>query len=78
MSRTLIISDELYARLETEARSCGHETVEHLLSVSHAVTNGEEDRGKIVEQIDRLRQRLHARFGKMPDSVNLIREDRAR
>ena len=32
MSRTLTISDELYARLESEARSRGLTTVEELLN----------------------------------------------
>lgn len=78
MSRTLTISDELYARLETEAHSRGLTTVEELLDqmqITEAELSGRDD---VVREIDHLRERLFARYGQMPDSVNLLREDRAR
>lgn len=35
-------------------------------------------RNDTVRKIDELHQRLLARYGQMPDSVDLLREDRAR
>lgn len=78
MSRTLTISDELYARLQAEARSHGLKTVEELLDriqIPEAELSRRED---VVREIDHLRERLFARYGQMPDSVDLLREDRAR
>lgn len=78
MSRTLTISDELYARLEAEARSHGLKSVEEYLDqiqIPEAELSRRED---IVREIDHLRERLLARYGQMPDSVDLLRKDRAR
>ena len=78
MSRTLTISDKLYERLEAEAVARGFENVEQLLE-EHA-SNGSDfpQRRAVVDDIDQLRNRLFATYGEMPDSTNLIHEDRAR
>ncbi len=78
MSRTLTISDKLYQRLEAEAVARGFENVEQLLE-EHA-SNGSDysQRRAVVDNIDRLRNRLGAKYGEMPDSTNLIRDDRGR
>ncbi len=78
MSRTLTISDKLYQRLEAEAVARGFENVEQLLE-EHA-SNGSDysQRRAVVDNIDRLRNRLAAKYGEMPDSTNLIRDDRGR
>jgi hypothetical protein len=78
MSRTLTISDELYARLESEARKRGVETIEELLDLLQLLETDLAPRENVVRQIDLLRDRLFARYGEMPDSVELLREDRAR
>jgi hypothetical protein len=78
MGRTLTISDELYARLESEARNRGFKTVEDLLDRMQIDEAGLARRNDVVREIDHLRERLFARYGKMPDSVDLLREDRAR
>jgi hypothetical protein len=78
MSRTLTISDELYDQLESEVRKRGFETIEQLLRTSRVTSNGVSHREEVVRQIDNLRSRLFAEYGQMPDSVELIREDRAR
>lgn len=49
--------------------------VMHELSAHQAVT---ERRSDVVSQIDDLRERLFAKYGEMPDSVELLREDRDR
>lgn len=78
MSRTLTISDELYERLESEARKRGVKTVEELLDRFESVETDIAVRENVVRQIDLLRERLFARYGQMPDSVELVREDRSR
>lgn len=78
MSRTLTISDDLYARLETEARARGLTTVEQLLEEWDRREADLSLREDTVRRIDQLRDRLLAKYGQMPDSTELLREDRAR
>ena len=78
MSRTLTISDELYARLEAVARSRGINTVEEFLDRIQLPEAELARREDVVREIDDLRERLLARYGQMPDSVDLLLEDRAR
>jgi hypothetical protein len=78
MSRTLTISDELFARLEAEAHNQGLNTVEELLDRMQIHEDRLARRDDVVREIDRLREQLLARYGQMPDSVDLVREDRAR
>lgn len=78
MSRTLTISDELYERLEVEARVRGLVSVEGLLE--QRANNGAnlQQRAEVVNSIDALRNRLRVKYGEMLDSTVLIREDRTR
>ena len=78
MSRTLTISDELYTRLESEARSRGLATVEELLNRFQTLDEDIDRRKEVVREIDCLRERLFRRYGEMPDSIELLREDRGR
>ncbi len=78
MSRTITISDELYARLETEARLRGLGSVEQLLEQIRLTEAESFIRKEVVRGIDDLRNRLLAKYGDMSDSVELLREDRAR
>jgi predicted CopG family antitoxin len=77
MSRTLTISDELYARLEKEAQMRG-------LSIERLIEEWERNeaellrRQDVVRGIDGLREHLFSKHGEMPDSTDSIREDRAR
>jgi len=77
MSRTLTISDELYARLEKEAQIRG-------LSIEHLIEEWERseatlfERKNVVSEINTLREHLFSKYGEMPDSSDLVREDRAR
>ncbi len=77
MSRTLTISDELYERLEVEARGRGL-SVERLLE--RQANNGSDlqQRTEAVRNIHVLCNRLFAKYGEMTDSTAVIREDRAR
>ena len=78
MSRTLVVSDDLYGRLERVARQKGLGSVEQLLETWHASENDLRNRRETVEKIDALRSKLFQTYGEMPDSVGLLREDRAR
>jgi hypothetical protein len=78
MSRTIKISDELYAKLEAEAQMRGLNSVEQLLEQFQTPETESLRRKEVVRQIDDLRDRLFAKYGQMPDSVELLREDRAR
>lgn len=54
-----------------------------LYKYNHQVKNIRQDknlsrRQEVVQRIDALWERLFAKYGEMPDSVELIREDRAR
>jgi vacuolar-type H+-ATPase subunit B/Vma2 len=76
MSRTLTIPDELYERLETEARARGLKGVESLLDSLARDENSLSERKEAVRKIDALREQLFAKYGEMPDSVELVREIR--
>ncbi|HEV3470641.1 MAG TPA: ribbon-helix-helix protein, CopG family [Pyrinomonadaceae bacterium] len=77
MSRTLTISDELYDRLEKEARMRGV-SIERLIEEWERSGAALLQRTGIVREIDDLRERLFSKYGEMPDSTDLVREDRTR
>jgi len=77
MSRTITISDELYARLEAEARARGL-NIERLLEEREHSKSDLNERQRVVKRIDDLRERLFIKYGEMPDSVELLRTDRNR
>ena len=88
MSKTLRISDELYMELEESARERGLGSVESLLQEwqqEHRIAqNGQispeelRSRRDLLGNIDALRAQIFATHGDLGDSVELIREDRAR
>ena len=77
MSRTLVVSDEVYERLETTARQRGLQSVEQLLT-QWQPTDDLQERQETVARIDALRERLFATYGEMADSTAALREDRDR
>ena len=78
MSQTLNISDTLYTRLEQAARQRGYSSIEELLEAWQAFDDARQQRQRIVQQIDQVRERMFATYGEQPDSVELLHEDRAR
>ena len=78
MSRTITVSDELYDRLEEAAHVRGLAEVEQLIEEWQSSEDELRSRRDIVRQIDGLRERLFATYGEMPDSAELVREDRDR
>ena len=78
MSKILSISDDLYERLEHAARQKGLKSIEQLLESWQTAEDNLGKRRETVDRIGALRSRLFQRYGEMPDSVDLIREDRDR
>lgn len=78
MSRTLTIPDELYERLEDEAHSRGLDSIERLLDAVGRGGLSHVEHTKAVQRIDELRARLSAKYGELPDSTEMLIEDRAR
>lgn len=78
MSRTLHISDELYKRLEANARERGFANVERMLEDQGGNGFDAQQRQDAVRGIDDLRKLLASKYGEMPDSTDSIRNDRAR
>ncbi len=78
MNQTLVIPDTLYQRLLSVARERGMENIEQLLETWGNHDHEAEQRQEVVWRIDALRERLFAKYGEMPDSVELIRADRER
>lgn len=78
MSHNLVISDELYQRLLADAEARGLKSVQQLLEEPSENGVDVASRAAVVRDIDGLRERLFGRYGEMPDSTSLIREDRTR
>jgi len=86
MSRTITVSDHVYERLEAEARARGMKSIEQLLEQlpQHSqkpltITPEElQQRQAAVARIDAIYEEMRRKYGTMPDSVDLIREDRER
>jgi|GEM_PF-5522665 len=77
MGRTLTISEDLYRWLEEEAAQRGVADVEHALEqIRHEERI--RRRREAARRIDEHRQQLYTKYGKLPDSVPLIRQDRGR
>jgi hypothetical protein len=78
MSQTLTISDELYQQLALIASQRGLASIEQLLEAWQASEAELRNRQQAVERIDAVREQIFQRYGELPDSVDLLREDRAR
>jgi predicted CopG family antitoxin len=86
MSRTITVSDHVYERLEAEARARGMKSIEQLLEQlplprkEHEPLTEEElqRRREVVDRTHEIYEELSQKYGMMPDSVDLIREDRER
>lgn len=77
------IKEEARRLIEKLPDDATWDDVMHEIYVRQAVEaglNGEvlSQRREAVGRIDALREQLFAKYGEMPDSVELLREDRAR
>jgi hypothetical protein len=75
--QTLTISESLYSRLEAEAQLRGI-NIEQLLEEWEQRESEIRRRHEVVREINELREEMFAKYGLMPDSTELIREDRER
>lgn len=83
MSQTLTISDDVYVRLKDEAGEQGMDSVERYLEKKYAPTQRLSDeelrlRREAVDRTIALQQHFSKKYGMMPDSAELVREDRER
>ena len=75
--RTLTISQALYDRLAAAAQLHGF-SIEQLLEEWDHRDAEIRQRQEAGRRIDAIRQQMTAKYGIMPDSTELLREDRAR
>lgn len=75
--QTLTISADLYDRLVAEAQLRGI-TVEQLLAEWERRDSEIKRRQEAGRRADEIFERMAAKYGVMPDSAELIREDRER
>ncbi len=78
MSQTVIVSDNLYQRLETEVQRRGLKGVEELLELWTSGEHVEQQRHEAVRDIRAFRERMQTKYGEAPDSIELLRADRLR
>ncbi len=76
MSVTLTISDTTYKKLKNVAQSKGFEDVEKFLDEWEELEL--VNRREIVDRILEFQDKMGEKYGVMPDSTELIREDRLR
>lgn len=76
MSVTITISEKTYQKLKAVAQSEGFADVERFLDEWKQADV--EDRRKLVDDITAFRKRMGEKYGVMPDSAPLVREDRER
>ncbi len=74
---TLTISADLYDRLMAEAQLRGI-SIEELLDEWERKDSEIRRRQEVGREIDEIFERMAAKYGVMPDSAELIREDRER
>lgn len=78
MDLSLTIPESLYERLETSASRRGLKDIAQLIEEWQVLEEERQNRNEVVRQIDSLRERLSTKYGEMPDSIEMIREDRER
>lgn len=81
MNQTLTISESLYSRLQTGAQLRGlsiEQLIEQVVEEWERKESELRRRAQVVEEIDEIYEKMRAKYGQMPDSVELIREDRER
>lgn len=77
MSRTIVLSDDLYARLTVTARRRGLSTIAQLIETWQAMDDELARRRAAVEHVDAVREHMAATYGVQPDSTDSIRADRS-
>jgi predicted CopG family antitoxin len=81
MSKTLTVSEETYKNLDALAKLRGFKSIEQFLEKDKLLFERRtelERRQKLGEEMKKLREKILRENGVMPNSVDLIREDRER
>jgi 2-oxo-4-hydroxy-4-carboxy--5-ureidoimidazoline (OHCU) decarboxylase len=80
MSRTVMLPESLYSWLEAEAKRRQLGSVDSLIEQLLEQVKEEEkhERDEAIRRIFDLHNKMAAKYGLVQDSVELIREDRAR
>ncbi|MCI0523858.1 MAG: hypothetical protein L0Y75_01215 [Acidobacteria bacterium] len=81
MNQMLAISEDLYSRLQTGAQLHGlsvEQLIEQLFEEWEQKDAELKRREEAVDRVNEIYERMRAKYGQMPDSVELIREDRER
>jgi RecA-family ATPase len=78
MPPNIELSKTLYERLTKSAQQRGFTNIDQLLDFWQTTEEQRVTRHKIVQQLDQIREQLHACYGEISDSTILIREDRSR
>ena len=75
MGRAVDFSEETYTQLEKMAQTLGFENIERLIKewLWEAELRRRQELGR---RIDEHREEMYAKYGLMPDSTELIRQDR--
>ena len=76
MSVILTISEKTYEKLKNVANSKGFEDVEKFLNEWEELELA--NRREVVDRILEFQNKMGEKYGVMPDSTELIREDRMR
>lgn len=76
MSVTITISDEAYQKLQNVAQAKGFEKVEEFLDEWKELELA--SRREVVDGILKFHEKMKEKYGVMPDSTELLREDRMR
>jgi hypothetical protein len=81
MNQMLAISEDLYSRLQTGAQLRGlsiEQLIEQVVDEWERKDSELRRRAQVVDEINEIYEEMRAKYGQMPDSVELIREDRER
>ena len=81
MSKTLTITDKSYRNLEELARLRGFQSVEQFLEEDLQIDERRAEltrRQELGREIRDFQKKTLEKYGVMPDSAEIIREDRAR
>ncbi len=81
MNQTLAISEDLYNRLQFSAQLLGvsiEQLIERLFEEWERRDAELRRREEAVDRVNKTYERMQAKYGQMPDSAELIREDRER
>jgi predicted CopG family antitoxin len=76
--KTITISDALYERLTQSAQEHGLSDIDQLFERWEVEFRSKQQRESVVDRINTLRETMTTKYGVMPDSVELVREDRER